>query len=52
LEKDPITDSAAVDNMRDLLDLFREGDLDFPTIRQLMLELFPANEINNILARL
>ncbi|NTF10362.1 AAA family ATPase [Agrobacterium rubi] len=52
LEKDPIADSAAVDNMRELLNSFREGDLDFQTIRQLMLELFPADEINNILARL
>lgn len=52
LANDPIADQWAVTNMRELLNAFREGDLDFPTIRELMLGLLPADEINNILARL
>ncbi|WP_352449778.1 MULTISPECIES: AAA family ATPase [unclassified Mesorhizobium] len=43
-------DAAAVATFRDNLQAFRDGGLDFPGVRAAMLQAFPADEINNILA--
>lgn len=44
--------SAAIADFRGELESFRDGALDFAEIRRAMLEAFPADEINNILAGL
>ena len=50
ITKDPGAGPAVIADLNGKLDGFRDGALDFGGIREAMLEAFPADEINNILA--
>lgn len=52
ISKEPGAGAAAVADLNGKLEGFRDGALDFAGIRRAMLDAYPADEINNILAEL